>query len=39
MSENRGCGLFDNECLWIILILLVLFCCCGNGNGNRSGCC
>ena len=38
MPENRGCGFFDNECLWIILILLVLFCCCGNGNSNR-GCC
>lgn len=41
MPENRGCGcgLFDNECLWIILILIVLFCCCGNGNnGGRGGC-
>ena len=40
MPENRGCcGIFDNECLWIILILIVLFCCCGNGNNSNRGCC
>ncbi len=40
MPENRGCGcgLFDNDCLWIIILLVILFCCCGNNNGRGCGC-
>ena len=44
MPENRNCGcglcgLFNNDCIWIILILIVLFCCCGNNNSSNRGCC
>jgi hypothetical protein len=41
MPENRGgcgCGLFDNDCLWIIILLIILFCCCGNNNNRGCGC-
>jgi len=40
---NCLCNLFDNNCIWIIIIAILLLSCCGNngcsyGNYNNNGC-
>ena len=42
--NNCLCNIFDNQCIWLIIIaLLIIFCCgCGSfGNScdNNCGCC
>ncbi len=40
MNNNCLCNIFDDKCVWIIIIaLLLIFGCgnCGNGCGNYGG--
>lgn len=42
--NNCMCNIFDNQCIWLIIIaLLIIFCCgcnggCGTANNNGCGC-
>ena len=31
MNGNCFCNLFDNNCIWLIIIALIFFSCCCNG--------
>ena len=40
--NNCLCNIFDNNCIWIIIIAILLLTCCNNGgsyNGNGCGGC
>ena len=34
--NNCLCNIFDNQCIWLIIIALLIISCCG--CGNQSGC-
>ncbi len=37
--NNCMCNIFDNQCIWLIIIaLLIIFCCGCNGTSQNSGC-
>ena len=37
--NNCLCNIFDNNCIWIIIIAILLLTCCNNGTGyNGNGC-
>lgn len=38
--NNCMCNIFDNQCIWLIIIaLLIIFCCgCNGGSTQNSGC-
>ena len=44
MNNNCLCNIFDDKCVWLIIIaLLIIFCCGKNGCGcgasyNNNGC-
>ena len=39
IMNNCMCNIFDNQCIWLIIIaLLIIFCCGCNGSSNANGC-